>query len=90
MSPQSIRQSRSILDPCRVVQFFRGAFVRAYRVTADAHALGRIFLQPLCGTGRDRLALITRMDTQWRVAGTLGTAFYRDIGFTLQVQYLRT
>jgi tetratricopeptide (TPR) repeat protein len=90
MSPRSIRPSRSILDRCQVVRFFRGAFVRAYRVTADAHALGRIFVHPLCGTGRDRLALITRMDTQWRVAGTLGAAFYRNIGFTLPVQYLRT
>jgi hypothetical protein len=33
---------------------------------------------------------ITRMDRQWRVAGTLDTAFYRNIGFTLQVQCLRT
>jgi hypothetical protein len=30
------------------------------------------------------------MDTPWRVAGTLGTAFYRNIGFTLLIQYLRT
>src|ERR1700683_3156995 len=68
-SPRSIRPARSILDRCRLVRFFRGAVVRAYRVTADAHALGRIFLHPICGTGRDRLALITRMDTQWRVGG---------------------
>ena len=32
----------------------------------------------------------TRMDKQWRVSGTLDTTFYRNIGFTLQVQYLRT
>ena len=32
----------------------------------------------------------TRIDKQWRVAGTLDTTFYRNIGFTLQVQYLRT
>ncbi len=32
----------------------------------------------------------TRMDKQWRVSGTLDTNFYRNIGFTLQVQYLRT
>jgi len=31
-----------------------------------------------------------RMDKQWRVAGTLDTTFYRNLGFTLQVQYLRT
>jgi hypothetical protein len=30
------------------------------------------------------------MDTPWRVAGTLGTAFYRDTGFTLLIQYFRT
>jgi tetratricopeptide (TPR) repeat protein len=34
--------------------------------------------------------LITRTDKQWRVSGTLDTNFYRNIGFTLQVQYLRT
>jgi hypothetical protein len=33
---------------------------------------------------------ITCTDRQWRVAGTLDTAFYSNIGFTLQVQYLRT
>jgi hypothetical protein len=33
---------------------------------------------------------ITRTDKQWRVSGTLDTSFYRNIGFTLQVQYLRT
>ena len=33
---------------------------------------------------------ITRMDKQWRVAGTLDTTFYHNLGFTLQVQYLRT
>ena len=33
---------------------------------------------------------ITRTDRQWRVSGTLDTAFYRNIGFTLQVQFLRT
>ena len=33
---------------------------------------------------------ITRTDRQWRVAGTLDTTFYRNLGFTLQVQYLRT
>jgi tetratricopeptide (TPR) repeat protein len=33
---------------------------------------------------------ITRTDRQWRVSGTLDTTFYRNIGFTLQVQYLRT
>ena len=32
----------------------------------------------------------TRMDKQWRVSGTLDTNFYHNIGFTLQVQYLRT
>jgi tetratricopeptide (TPR) repeat protein len=32
----------------------------------------------------------TRMDKQWRVAGTLDTTFFRNLGFTLQVQYLRT
>jgi hypothetical protein len=54
----------------------------------DAHALGRI-PTPLCGTGRDRLALQTPTDRQWRVAGTSDTTFYRNIGFTLPVQYLR-
>jgi tetratricopeptide (TPR) repeat protein len=33
---------------------------------------------------------ITRSDRQWRVSGTLDTSFYHNIGFTLQVQYLRT
>ena len=33
---------------------------------------------------------ITRMDKQWRVVGTLDAAFYRNIGFTLPVKYLRT
>jgi hypothetical protein len=33
---------------------------------------------------------ITRTDKQWRVSGTLDTAFYRNICFTLPVQYLRT
>jgi tetratricopeptide (TPR) repeat protein len=33
---------------------------------------------------------VTRRDKQWRVAGTLDTTFYHNIGFTLQVQYLRT
>ena len=32
----------------------------------------------------------TRTDRQWRVSGTLDTTFYHNIGFTLQVQYLRT
>jgi hypothetical protein len=32
----------------------------------------------------------TRTDKQWRVSGTLDTSFYRNIGFTLQVQYLHT
>jgi hypothetical protein len=32
----------------------------------------------------------TRTDRQWRVSGTLDMNFYRNIGFTLQVQYLRT
>jgi tetratricopeptide (TPR) repeat protein len=32
----------------------------------------------------------TRTDRQWRVSGTLDTNFYRNIGFTLQVQFLRT
>jgi tetratricopeptide (TPR) repeat protein len=32
----------------------------------------------------------TRVDKQWRVSGTLDTTFYHNIGFTLQVQYLRT
>ena len=32
----------------------------------------------------------TRTDRQWRVAGTLDTTFYRNLGFTLLVQYLRT
>jgi tetratricopeptide (TPR) repeat protein len=33
---------------------------------------------------------VTRTDRQWRVSGTLDTSFYHNIGFTLQVQYLRT
>jgi hypothetical protein len=33
---------------------------------------------------------ITRTDRQWRVAGVLDMTFYRNLGFTLQVQYLRT
>jgi tetratricopeptide (TPR) repeat protein len=33
---------------------------------------------------------VTRTDRQWRVSGTLDTTFYHNIGFTLQVQYLRT
>jgi tetratricopeptide (TPR) repeat protein len=33
---------------------------------------------------------LTRTDKQWRMSGTLDTSFYRNIGFTLQVQYLRT
>jgi hypothetical protein len=36
------------------------------------------------------LHFITHTDRQWRVAGTVNTTFYRNIGFTLQVQYLRT
>jgi tetratricopeptide (TPR) repeat protein len=32
----------------------------------------------------------TRVDRQWRVAGTLDAPFYSNLGFTLQVQYLRT
>jgi tetratricopeptide (TPR) repeat protein len=32
----------------------------------------------------------TRIDKQWRVSATLDTTFYRNLGFTLQVQYLRT
>jgi Tetratricopeptide repeat len=32
----------------------------------------------------------TRTDRQWRVAGTLDAPFYKNLGFTLQVQYLRT
>jgi tetratricopeptide (TPR) repeat protein len=32
----------------------------------------------------------TRTDKQWRVAGTLDMPFYSNLGFTLQVQYLRT
>jgi len=32
----------------------------------------------------------TRTDRQWRLSGTLDTSFYHNIGFTLQVQYLRT
>ena len=33
---------------------------------------------------------VTRTDRQWRVSGTLDTTFYHNLGFTLQVQYLRT
>jgi Tetratricopeptide repeat len=33
---------------------------------------------------------ITRTDRQWRVAGVLDATFYKNLGFTLQVQYLRT
>jgi hypothetical protein len=33
---------------------------------------------------------VTRTDRQWRLSGTLDTSFYHNIGFTLQVQYLRT
>jgi tetratricopeptide (TPR) repeat protein len=32
----------------------------------------------------------TRVDRQWRVAGTLDAPFYSNLGFTLQIQYLRT
>jgi tetratricopeptide (TPR) repeat protein len=31
-----------------------------------------------------------RIDKQWRVAGVLDMTFYQNLGFTLQVQYLRT
>jgi hypothetical protein len=30
------------------------------------------------------------VDRQWRVAGTLDAPFYSNLGFTLQIQYLRT
>jgi hypothetical protein len=33
---------------------------------------------------------VTRTDRQWRVAGTLDATFYRNLGFSLQIQYLRT
>jgi hypothetical protein len=36
------------------------------------------------------LPFITRKDGQWRVAKTLDTPFYRNVGFTPPVQYLRT
>jgi hypothetical protein len=35
-------------------------------------------------------SFITRTDKQWRVSGTLDTSFSHNLGFTLQVQYLRT
>jgi tetratricopeptide (TPR) repeat protein len=39
-----------------------------------------------CGRSRPRPAF----PRQWRVSGTLDTSFSHNIGFTLQVQYLRT
>jgi hypothetical protein len=33
---------------------------------------------------------VTRTDRQWRVSATLDAPFYKNLGFTLQVQYLRT
>jgi tetratricopeptide (TPR) repeat protein len=39
-----------------------------------------------CGRSRPRPAFAR----QWRVLGTLDSSFYRNIGFTLQVQYPRT
>jgi hypothetical protein len=33
---------------------------------------------------------ITRLDRQWRVGATLDMIFYQNVGFAMQVQYLRT
>jgi tetratricopeptide (TPR) repeat protein len=33
---------------------------------------------------------VTRLDRQWRVGATLDARFYQNIGFSIQVQYLRT
>jgi hypothetical protein len=32
----------------------------------------------------------TRLDQQWRIGATLDTTFYQNIGFSMQIQYLRT
>ena len=50
---RTLRFSR-LLDRSRAAVFVRGAVVRAHRFALDAHAFGRLFLYPLCGTGPDR------------------------------------
>ena len=86
---RAVRFSR-FLDRSRAALFFRGACVRAYRLALDAHALRRLFLHPLCEPDPIVSPFTTRTDRQWRVSGTLDTSFYHNLGFTLQVQYLRT
>ena len=53
---RAVRFSR-FLDRSRAALFVRGAIVRAYGITLDVHALGRVFLYPLCETGPDRRSL---------------------------------
>ena len=86
----ALRFSR-FLGRCRAALFFRGACrsrtrLRVWTLTPSAgfsytpYAIPDLIVSPFT----------TRMDKQWRVAGTLDTTFYRNLGFTLQVQYLRT